>query len=69
MGIDTHQESVVYMREDCHICRSEGFNANARLLLKADTKTLIATLNVVRNDKLLANNIGLSDIAMTISKR
>lgn len=24
MGIDTHQEPVIYMRADCHICRSEG---------------------------------------------
>ncbi len=33
MGIDTHQEPVAYMRQDCHICRSEGFDSNARLLL------------------------------------
>jgi hypothetical protein len=28
MGIDTHQEPVVYMRDDCHVCRAEGFNAH-----------------------------------------
>ncbi len=27
MGIDTYQELVVYMHEDCHICIAEGFNA------------------------------------------
>ena len=35
MGIDTHQEPVVYMQEDCHICRAEGFNANTRVLISA----------------------------------
>lgn len=64
MGIDTHHEPVVYMREDCHICRSEGFNSNARLLLVTEDKELIVTLNVVRNEKLLSEQIGLSDIAV-----
>ncbi len=27
VGIDTYQEPVVYMRADCHVCRSEGFSA------------------------------------------
>lgn len=63
MGIDTHQEPVVYMQEDCHICRAEGFNANTRLSISTGTEQLIATLNVVRNDKLLAGQMGLSKIA------
>lgn len=65
MGIDTHQEPVVYMRQDCHICRSEGFSSNARVLLETTNRVLIATLNVVRNEKLSSDQIGLSDIAMT----
>ena len=64
MGIDTHQEPVVYMRKDCHICRSEGFSANARVLLVTKSKELIVTLNVVRSDKLSSQQIGLSDIAV-----
>ena len=31
MGIHTHQQFVVYMRKDCHICLSEGFDTRARL--------------------------------------
>lgn len=64
MGIDTHQEPVAYMRKDCHICRSEGFNANTRVLLVTETKELIVTLNVVRSYKLASDQIGLSDIAV-----
>ncbi|MBS3798206.1 thymidine phosphorylase family protein [Pseudoalteromonas sp. BDTF-M6] len=64
MGIDTHQEPIVYMRQDCLICHSEGFSSNARVLLETNNKELIATLNVVRNEKLAPDQIGLSDIAM-----
>lgn len=64
MGIDTHHEPVVYMRQDCHICRSEGFSSNARLLLVTKDNELIVTLNVVRSEMISPNKIGLSDIAV-----
>ena len=35
LGIDTHQQAVVYMRQDCPVCRSEGFAAEARVALEA----------------------------------
>lgn len=64
MGINTHQEPVVYMREDCPVCRAEGFNATSRILIRAtNNKELIATLNIVDSNKLPSGNIGLSRIA------
>jgi thymidine phosphorylase len=33
LGIHTQNESVVFMRTDCHVCRSEGLSANSRVLL------------------------------------
>ncbi len=63
MGIDTHQEPVAYMRQDCHICRSEGFGLNTRLLLATEDHKIIVTLNVVRNESFSEEQIGLSDIA------
>lgn len=63
MGINTHQEPVVYMHKDCHICRAEGFNASTRLLLETPKYQLIATLNIVENDNLFPGEIGLSNIA------
>lgn len=65
MGIDTHQEPLVYMRADCHICRAEGFAASSRVLIKAQGRALIATLNIVDKRKLAHNHIGLSKIALS----
>ncbi|WP_330109658.1 thymidine phosphorylase family protein [Methylophaga thalassica] len=64
MGIDTHQEPVVYMRSDCHICRSEGFTANSRVTLRFNENSVIATLNVVDGQLLPSGTAGLSRIAM-----
>src|SRR5262245_10399003 len=63
IGIDTYQEPVVFMRADCHVCRSEGFEAQARLKIKAGTRTVVATLNVVRGTILDVNQAGLSEAA------
>lgn len=64
MGIDTHQEPVVYMRQDCHICRAEGFDASSRVALSKADRQLIATLNIVDNSKLSSGHLGLSKIAL-----
>ncbi|WVM89927.1 hypothetical protein UMZ34_06115 [Halopseudomonas pachastrellae] len=64
MGIDTHQEPVVYMRSDCHICRSEGFTANSRVMLRYGENSVIATLNVVDEQVLSSGSAGLSKSAM-----
>jgi len=64
MGINTHQEPIVFMHKDCHICLAEGFSASARVLLKTATHELIATLDVVENHILDPRHIGLSNIAM-----
>jgi len=64
MGIDTHQELVVYMREDCHICLAEGFNASSRLAISHGVSNIIATLNVTAGQILSKGQIGLSKIAL-----
>ena len=38
LGIDTHWEYFVYMRSDCHICISEGFEALTRIGDSADAR-------------------------------
>lgn len=48
-NVDTYQEPVVYMRADCSVCRSEGFESQARVWVEVGTRRLIATLNVVTN--------------------
>ena len=59
LGIDTHQEPVVYMRADCHVCRSEGFSAQSRVRLSTERGSLLATLNVVHGHLLAHQYEGL----------
>ena len=35
IGIDTQHEAVVLMHKDCSVCKSEGFSAHTRILLRA----------------------------------
>lgn len=63
MGIDTHEEAIVFMREDCAICRAEGFTANTRLQVKSTDRSLIATLHTVSAGVLPSGVIGFSDSA------
>lgn len=63
IGIDTHQEAVVYMREDCDVCRSEGLDSLAQVNLIHNGRTITATLHHVTSDILGPNEAGLSDAA------
>jgi thymidine phosphorylase len=57
LGIDTYQHHVVFMRSDCHICRSEGFSAQSRVEIRLGERAIIATVNVV-HDRLFAEGEG-----------
>ena len=63
LGIDTYQEMVVYMRSDCHICKSEGFEAQSRVEVSRGDKHIVATLNVVHFSMLAVHDVGLSEAA------
>ncbi len=60
LGIDTQQEHVIYMRRDCHVCRAEGFKAQARLEVALRERRIIATLNVVDTDLLAPGEASVS---------
>src|SRR5574337_1674150 len=62
-GIDTYQQPVVYMHRDCEVCRSEGFAAMTRVRLDVGTRTLVATLNVVIDDRLGVDVVAVSEVA------
>ncbi len=66
IGIDTYQEPVVYMRADCPICRSEGFESQSRVRVTGNGRTLVATLNVVHGDLLEHDEAGLSEAAWSL---
>lgn len=63
IGIDTYMDPVVYMRADCHVCRSEGFAARARVKVSLGERSIIATLNVVDATHLAHDEAGLSESA------
>lgn len=62
-GIDTYQQPVVFMHRDCAVCRSEGFAALTRVLIRSAGRELVATLNVVTDDWLEADVASLSEAA------
>jgi thymidine phosphorylase len=63
IGIDTYQEPVLYMHRDCPVCRSEGFEAQSRVEVLLDGRSIVATLNVVHGDFVAPGEAGLSESA------
>lgn len=63
VGIETYHEAVVFMRQDCHVCISEGFTARARVQLSHGDRSIIATLYHVTSDLIRHNEAGLSETA------
>jgi len=62
-GIDTRDEPVVYMRADCPVCRSEGFRAHARVLLKVREHSVVATVHHVFGELIALDEAALSEAA------
>lgn len=66
LGIDNYKEAVVYMREDCHVCLSEGLEAPARVRVSLADRFIIATVNTVKSNILSPGHVGLSEYAWTL---
>lgn len=63
IGIDTYQVPVIYMRRDCAVCRSEGFEAQSRIEVRHNGRRVTVTLNVVNANWLADDEAGLSETA------
>lgn len=64
MGVLTLDDPIVFMRTDCHVCRSEGLSSRSRVLLQSGGKSVVATLYQVTAEHLLdADEAGLSEAA------
>lgn len=63
LGINTYKDPVIFMRDDCHICKSEGFSAQARVRVTLNKRSIVATLNTVCTDLLRHNEASLSQYA------
>ena len=65
LGIDTRNEHTVYMRRDCPVCVSEGFETLARIRVSTGEKSVVASLNVLDSDALLSHEeVSLSEKAI-----
>src|SRR6266567_4480596 len=65
-GIGTYLEPIVYMRADCHICQSEGFEARSRVKVSLRGKDIVATLNTIESDLLSPEQASLSEVAWSL---
>lgn len=63
LGIDTYQEPVVYLRSNCPVIKSEGFEAKSRVEVSRGDRRVVATVNVVYFQLLEDEEIGLSEAA------
>lgn len=65
LGIDSRNEHMVFMRSDCPVCRSEGFEALNRIRVRYKEKTLVASLIIMDEPgQLKEHEIGLSNNAI-----
>jgi len=65
IGIDSRNEHLVFMRSDCYVCRSEGFEAINRIRVAFEEKSLMASLiNMDEPGQLNGHDIGLSNNAI-----
>jgi thymidine phosphorylase len=65
LGLDTQYEAVVFMHKECDVCRSEGFSAHARVLLRNGKHQIIATLYQATGDLIAHDEATLSESAWT----
>jgi len=63
LGIYTQNENVVYMRKDCHVCISEGFEALTRIRVSKLNTSVVASLHIITSNVLRQGEIGLSQVA------
>lgn len=63
MGVDTYQESVIYLHRDCIACRSIGVGPQSRVVVSHAGRCIVATLNVVTGNCLDAAVVGFSEAA------
>jgi len=64
VAIDTYRENVAYMHRQCPVYRAEGFQALAKVEVEGDGTRILAVLNVVDDESLVApGELGLSEEA------
>ena len=62
-GLFAQHESIVLMRRDCHVCRSEGLSSRAQVVLSAGGREVYATLYQLEGDLIDIDQAALSEEA------
>ena len=64
VAIDTYRENVAYLHRECAVYRAEGFQALAKVEVRANGRRILATLNVVDDLCIVGcDELGLSEDA------
>lgn len=63
IGIDTHQDLIVFLKKDNFVCKAEGFASMTRVRVSTNKNSIIASLNVITNGLLEEDEVGLSEAA------
>lgn len=63
LGIDTQHEFIIYVHSSCFLCKSQGFEANSRILVSTPQASIIATVDIVRSNLLQSCEASLSESA------
>ena len=67
VAIDTWHENVAYLHRDCAVYRAEGFQALSKVEVRANGRTILATVNVVDDAAIVGcQELGLSEDAFTL---
>jgi thymidine phosphorylase len=67
IGIDTYRENVAFLHRACPVYRAEGFQALSRVAVQSDGRRILAVLNVVDDDRIVApGELGLSEQAFAL---
>ncbi|MGL5743283.1 MAG: thymidine phosphorylase family protein [Legionella sp.] len=61
LGIDTLQEFIIYMRSDCFICKSDGFESLTQVIVTLHNHSIVATVNMVQSNILKENEASVSE--------
>jgi len=63
IGIQAAQEAQVFLHRNCNVCKSEGFEGHARVLIAHDDRSIIADLYQIDSHIIAEGEAGLSDFA------
>jgi thymidine phosphorylase len=62
IAIDTYRENVAYLARACPLFRAEAFQALSKIEVGANGRAILATLNIVDDERLLAaDELGLAE--------